>query len=65
MVADDDDEMGSQDPELIQSSKLFAPKSLVLVSRLEYFDTFRVSGGREVVSEIKTLKSCVIRQYYV
>lgn len=31
-----------EEPAVVQSAQLFAPKSLVLVSRLDYTDVFRV-----------------------
>lgn len=36
------DEDEDEDPGLIQSAQLFAPKSLVLVSRLDHTEAFRV-----------------------
>lgn len=39
----EDDEDADQDLALIRCSKVYAPKSLALVSKLDYFETFRVS----------------------
>ena len=39
----EDDEDTEQDLALVRCSKMYAPKSLVLVSRLDYFETFRVN----------------------
>lgn len=33
---------------LVQCAKMYAPKSLVLVSRLDYFETFRVCGMNDL-----------------
>ena len=39
---EDDPEDSANDPALVRASNMFAPKSLVLVSRLDYFEVFRV-----------------------
>ena len=41
-VDEDDTDDSSPDPALVRASSMFAPKSLVLVSRLDYFEVFRV-----------------------
>ena len=40
----DDEDADEQDLALVRAAKLYAPKSLVLVSKLGYFETFRVSS---------------------
>ncbi len=42
-LSEEEDEP-DQDPSLVRHSTMFAPKTLVIVSRLDYFETFRVSG---------------------
>lgn len=39
---DEDEDAGDQDPALVRSAKVYAPKCLVLVSRLDTFETFKV-----------------------
>ena len=43
-VVDDEEEVEEEemDPAMVRSSKLYAPKSLAVVSRLDCFETFRV-----------------------
>lgn len=43
-LKEDDGDDAEQELTLVRCSKLYAPKSLVLVSRLDYFETFRVSS---------------------
>lgn len=42
-LKEDDGDDAEQELTLVRCSKLYAPKSLVLVSRLDYFETFRAS----------------------
>ena len=46
LTIDDEDSAASEDGSatLVRGNKMYAPKSLVLVSRLDYLDTFRVSS---------------------
>lgn len=39
-----------EEPAVVQSAQLFAPKSLVLVSRLDYTEVFRVRTHRPVTN---------------
>ena len=55
--ADDDEEpetslhSTNSDPSLVPHSKMFAPKCLVLISKLDCFETFRVKDLISVASE--------------
>jgi len=54
MREDDEDTEQEISTAYARSAKMYAPKSLVLVSRFDYFDTFRVSakgGGRGTQGE--------------
>jgi len=39
---DEDGDDADQEPSLVRCSKMYAAKSLVLISRFDYFETFRV-----------------------
>lgn len=41
----DDQDGDDQEPNMVHHSLMFAPKSLVLMSRLDYFEAFRVRTG--------------------
>ena len=42
MTSSKPDDVDADDSAMIHHSLMYAPKSLVLVSRLDYFETFRV-----------------------
>ena len=56
-----DDLEGDEEESLVHHTLMFAPKSLVLVSRLDYFDTLKVSWG--VLIDPSILCKCNEWQY--
>lgn len=48
--ADGDDDEGAEENGLIQPAQVFAPKSLIIVSRLDYPEIFRVIRRHMITS---------------
>lgn len=51
--ADGDEDEEPEEDSLIQPAQVFAPKSLILVSRLDYPEIFRVIRLQMIISRLK------------
>lgn len=55
--ADGDEDEEAEEDSLIQPAQVFAPKSLILVSRLDYPEIFRVIRLQTIISRLKIFVS--------